>query len=86
MGAQRLLLRVGSAIQIRYLVSELRYLMFGKGAEKAQMIEAVIWKGCVAPHANRGLDAPTDERSAPPADRPHHLLFAPILLAKRLLC
>ncbi len=34
MGAQRLLLRVGCAIQIRYLVPELRHLMFGKGAEK----------------------------------------------------
>lgn len=51
MGAQRLLLRVGSVVQIRYLVLELRYLMFGKGAEKAQMIEEVIWKGYVHIHA-----------------------------------
>lgn len=45
-------------------------------------------EGLRSPHANRGLDdaSPIDERSAPPADRPHHLLFAPILLVKRLLC
>lgn len=31
----------------RYLVPELRYLMFGKDAEKARMVQEVIWKGYV---------------------------------------
>lgn len=31
----------------RYLVPELRYLMFGKDAEKARMVEEVIWNGYV---------------------------------------
>jgi hypothetical protein len=31
----------------RYLVPELRYLMFGKNAEKARMVEEVIWNGYV---------------------------------------
>jgi len=35
----------------RYLVPELRYLMFGKDAEKARMVEEVIWKGYVDIHA-----------------------------------
>lgn len=35
----------------RYLVPELRYLMFGKDAEKARMVEEVIWTGYVDIHA-----------------------------------
>lgn len=31
----------------RYLVPEIRYLAFGKDAEKAMMVEEVIWKGYV---------------------------------------
>jgi hypothetical protein len=34
----------------RYLVPELRYLVFGKDAEKARMVEEVIWKGYVDIH------------------------------------
>ncbi|NID05876.1 hypothetical protein HBF26_13325 [Luteibacter jiangsuensis] len=31
----------------RYLVPEVRYLMFGKDAEKARMVEEVVWNGYV---------------------------------------